>query len=85
MACILDILEDKDNVEYLRFFESFASLWRIKYTAEYFSNLIITDSHAPNKFRVNCVLQQFSKFYDTYSINEKDNMYLNHECRLLIW
>jgi putative endopeptidase len=37
------------------------------------------------KFRVNAVLAQFQKFYDTYGINENDGMYIKPKYRLGIW
>ena len=41
--------------------------------------------NSPNKFRVNAVLPQFQKFYDTYGITENDGMYVKPEDRLGIW
>lgn len=85
MSCILDILSTMDNPNYKAFFESYAVTWRQITTKEYAKYVLLLDEHSPNKFRVNAVLAQFQKFYDTYGISENDGMYINPEYRLGIW
>ncbi|MBW6411715.1 M13-type metalloendopeptidase [Clostridium weizhouense] len=85
MTCMLDILDTIKNPDYDAFFRSFATTWRNIATKEYKELLLKTDSHSPNNIRVNTVLQQFEKFYETYNITEKDGMYVKLEDRLSIW
>jgi len=85
VSCILDILNTMDKPDYKAFFESYATTWRQITTKEYAEYSLRLDVHSPNKFRVNTVLPQFQKFYDTYGITEKDGMYVKPEDRLSIW
>lgn len=85
MSCLLDLLSTMDNPNYKEFFESYAVTWRQITTKEYGKYVLLLDEHSPNKFRVNAVLAQFQKFYDTYGISENDGMYINPEYRLGIW
>lgn len=47
--------------------------------------LTLQDTHAPNKFRVNQVLKNFEKFYETYDVQPGDKMYLAPEERVIVW
>ena len=85
MSCLLDILSTMDEPNYKAFFESYAVTWRQITTKEYAKYVLLLDEHSPNKFRVNAVLAQFQKFYDTYGISENDGMYITPEYRLGIW
>jgi putative endopeptidase len=85
VSCLLDILDKMDKPNYKTFFESYATTWRQITTKEYAEYVLILDDHSPNKFRVDAVLPQFQKFYDTYGITEKDGMYVKPEDRLGIW
>ncbi|OVE66418.1 endothelin-converting protein [Clostridium diolis] len=76
VSCLLDILGEMNNANYKAFFESYAVTWRQITTKEYATYALIIDVHSPNKVRVNAVLPQFQKFYDTYGITEKDGMYV---------
>lgn len=85
VSCILDILSTIDKPDYKAFFESYATTWRQLTTQEYTVYALALDEHSPNKIRVNAVLPQFEKFYETYGITEKDRMYVKPEDRLEIW
>lgn len=85
MSCLLDILSTMNNPNYKAFFESYAVTWRQITTKEYAEYVLLLDKHSPNKYRVNAVLAQFQKFYDTYGISENDGMYISPEYRLGIW
>ena len=85
VSCLLDILGTMDNPDYKAFFQSYAVTWRQITTKEYAEYALRVDVHSPNKFRVNGVLPQFQKFYDTYGITEKDGMYVKPEDRVGIW
>lgn len=85
MSCLLDILSTMNNPNYKTFFESYAVTWRQITTKEYAEYVLLLDEHSPNKYRVDAVLAQFQKFYDTYGISENDGMYISPEYRLGIW
>lgn len=85
MSSLLDILNKMDKPDYKSFFESYAVTWRQITTEEYAEYALKIDVHSPNKIRVNAVLSQFQKFYDTYGITEKDGMYVKPEDRVGIW
>jgi len=85
VSCLLDILGTMDKPDYKAFFQSYATTWRQITTKEYAEYVLNLDVHSPNKFRVNGVLPQFQKFYDTYGITEKDGMYVKPTDRIGIW
>ncbi len=85
VSCLLDILGEMSNANYKAFFESYAVTWRQITTKEYATYALVIDVHSPNKVRVNAVLPQFQKFYDTYGITEKDGMYVKPGDRIGIW
>jgi putative endopeptidase len=85
MACVLDILSQMKNPDYKAFFESNAAMWREIDTKEYGDYLLQNNTHSPNAVRVNTVLAQFDKFYETYGIKENDKLYVKPENRLKIW
>ena len=85
VSCLVDILSTMKNPNYKAFFESYAVTWRQISTKEYDEYVLLLDDHSPNKFRVNAVLAQLQKFYDTYGISENDGMYISPKYRLGIW
>jgi len=85
IACILDIADDISDADYKALFESFATVWRFTGTRQIYQMLATQDVHAPNKFRVNRVLQNFPELYETYGIQPGDAMYLAPEYRVTIW
>lgn len=85
MACILDIAADIPDVDYKALFESYAAIWRFTGTEQIYQMLATQDVHAPNKYRVNRVLQNFEEFYKTYDIQPGDAMYLAPEERVTVW
>ncbi|MEO8933246.1 MAG: M13 family metallopeptidase [Xanthomarina sp.] len=68
-----------------RFFMSWATVWRTKYTEDALRNQIKTDTHAPGMYRAVMPLQNIDSFYDAFDIVEDDNMYLAPEDRVKIW
>lgn len=85
MSCLLDILETMPNADYKEFFENYAIGYRCARSPEYEEQMLKWDTHAPYKYRVNAVLSQYEKFYETYGIKEGDKMYVKPEDRLKIW
>lgn len=85
VACLLDILETMPNANYKEFFESYATGYRCARYSSYEEQMLKWDTHSPYKYRVNAVLSQYEKFYETYGIKEDDKMYVKPEDRLKIW
>lgn len=84
MACVLDIV-GKENEKRKELFCSYAATWRTKTTDAYLKLQMVTDSHAPDKIRVNRVLANFDAFTEFYGIQEGDGMYIPPEERIQIW
>lgn len=85
VACITDIVGQQENPNYELLFSSIARAWRFTGDREYRTMLQQMDVHAPEKLRVNRVLQSIDEFYDTFDIQPGDNMYLAPEERVAIW
>ena len=86
MSCILDLLAQSENTDYKLFFESYAKAYRCVKTKEGYEESLEDDEHSPDKVRVNIVLAQFQKFYDTYGIGPDDHMYVNPDYRIVpLW
>ncbi|MBR5152107.1 MAG: M13 family metallopeptidase [Clostridia bacterium] len=84
MTCILDIAgEENPNLEEL--FAGYAATWRAKTTPAYLQKQIMTDSHAPDKVRVNRVLSNFDAFQNYYRLRWGDGMFLPKKERISIW
>jgi putative endopeptidase len=84
MTCIVSILGD-DAVSLDEAFGQMAYTWASEDTASYMMYLLNTDTHSPNKVRVNAVLSSCDAFYKIYDINEGDKMYVAPENRVGIW
>ena len=84
MACVLDIA-GKENPRLGELFSSYARAWRTKTSDSYLKLQLMTDSHAPDKVRVNRVLANFDVFADYYGMTEGDGMYIPPEERIRIW
>ena len=86
MSCILDLLGESENTDYKLFFESYARAYKCVKTKEEYEASLESDEHSPDKVRVNIVLAQFQKFYDTYGIGPDDHMYVNPDYRIIpLW
>ena len=84
MACILDVVGE-GNRRLGDVFEGYAAIWRIKAAENYVKMMMTTDTHSPDKIRVNRVLSNFDEFLNYYEIKEGDGMYLPREERVQIW
>lgn len=66
-------------------YSSFADFWKSQETEEYTKLLLLSDSHSPNKYRVNAVLSLIDKFYDVYNIYPWNDMYIFNRDRVSVW
>lgn len=84
MTCITSILgEDTKGLQ--KAFSQLAYIWASEETVAYQMYLLSNDTHAPNKVRVNAVLSASDAFYEAYTIEETDGMYVAPENRVGIW
>ena len=69
-----------------RFFLSFAQTWRESDTNEFLRTQALTDSHSPNRFRVNGVVFNVHEFYKAFpSVKPVDKLYRPESERPGIW
>ncbi len=68
-----------------RFFLGYAFAWMMNQRDESLANRIMTDVHAPYKFRVNGVVSNLIPFYETFHVEKGDAMYRADSVRVKIW
>ena len=68
-----------------RFFLSFAIARKSKYKDELMRQIVLTDPHSPDQFRVNGPLENFTPFYKSFHIQKGDKMYISEAERIKIW
>jgi putative endopeptidase len=89
VTCITSILGDGTTAESAcALDEAFGQMtydWASEDTVSYMMYLLNTDTHSPNKIRVNAVLSSCDAFYKIYDIKESDKMYVAPEDRVGIW
>ena len=73
------------NDEMILMYKSFAGMWLSKYKDNYIKLLINSDTHSPDKVRVNATLSSCDEFYKTYDIKKSDKMYVSKNDRVGIW
>lgn len=84
MTCITSILGENTK-DLQEAFSQLAYIWASEETVAYQMYLLNNDTHAPNKVRVNAVLSASDAFYEAYTIEETDGMYVAPENRVGIW
>lgn len=86
LSASLEALQAVEKTNDLKpFFEQYAKMWRMKASPEYQQLMLTRDTHAPAELRVNMQLKNLDAFYETYDVNEKDQMYLPKDKRVSIW
>ena len=68
-----------------RFFMGYALSWLGQIRDESLRNRLMTDEHAPAKYRVNGPFVNVDEFYKTFGINPGDKMYRTDSLRVKIW
>ncbi len=72
--------------DFQRFFISYATIWRENIRPEALRNRIMSDVHAPNSLRVNCVVFNMPEFYSAFpDITEGNRLYRPPDQRPEIW
>jgi len=68
-----------------RFFLGFAQSWRRKSTEESIRQLLVSDPHAPEQFRVNGAVRNVDAWYDAFGVKAPEKLRLAPERRVRIW
>jgi putative endopeptidase len=68
-----------------RLFIGFARMWRHKYRDAHLRNLLLTDPHAPARYRTNGALRNVPAFYEAFAVTTGDALYLPPGERVRIW
>jgi putative endopeptidase len=68
-----------------RVFLGYGQVWRNKYRDEALRQQIMTDPHAPSKYRANGSVRNVPEFYEAFDVKEGDGLYLPPEERVKIW
>jgi putative endopeptidase len=68
-----------------RVFLGYGQIWRHKYRDEALRQLIMTDPHAPSKYRANGAVRNVPEFYEAFDVKEGNALYLPPEERVKIW
>ncbi|HEY5132060.1 MAG TPA: M13 family metallopeptidase [Candidatus Krumholzibacteriaceae bacterium] len=68
-----------------RFFLGYALSWMIQIRSEQLASQVLTDVHAPAKFRVNGPLPNVPGFYEAFGVKPIDKLYLPDSMRVHLW
>ncbi len=68
-----------------RFFIGYAQSWLNKSREESLRNLVATNPHSPEHFRVNGIVRNIPEFYKAFNVKPGDSLYLAPEQRVKIW
>jgi putative endopeptidase len=68
-----------------RYFLAFAYSWMFQRTDEALARQIMSDVHAPSRFRVNGPLSNIKEFYEAFNIQPADAMYRADSLKVVIW
>ncbi len=68
-----------------RFFMGYALSWLYEIRPELLKNRLMTDVHAPAKYRVNGPFSDIDEFYKTFDVVPGDKMFIADSLRVKIW
>ncbi len=68
-----------------RFFLGFAQVWRGSLRDEFMKQMIMTNPHSPNKYRVLGTLPNMPEFYQAFGLKESSKMYRPAGQRAKVW
>lgn len=68
-----------------RVFLGWAQVWRGKYRDDRMRQQLVTDPHAPPKYRVQVPVKNIDAFYEAFGVKPGDAMYLAPADRVRIW
>lgn len=85
LSCITEIVSGLENPDFEGFFKTVAKCWANTAARASYEHFSQTDTHSPDKLRVNRTLSNIDEFYKTFGITEEDGMYVAPEDRVKIW
>jgi predicted metalloendopeptidase len=68
-----------------RFFIGWSQIWRRKYRDAEMVQRLLTDPHAPSRYRANGPVSNLDEFYEAFGIKEGDSLYKPAAERIRIW
>jgi putative endopeptidase len=68
-----------------RFFLSFGQIWRSKQREDAARQRVVSDSHSPDRFRVNGTIRNVDGWYSAFDIKPGDPLYIAPGDRVHIW
>jgi putative endopeptidase len=68
-----------------RVFLGWAQVWRGKYRDDRMRQQLVSDPHAPPKYRVQVPVKNIDAFYEAFGVKAGDGMYLAPDDRVRIW
>lgn len=68
-----------------RFFLAWAQIWRVNGTEQFFNQQVLTDPHAPGRFRTNGPLMNMPQFYEAFGCKPGDQMVKPAGEQIKIW
>jgi putative endopeptidase len=68
-----------------RFYFGWGQIWRAKERDDALRQQVLTNPHAPERYRANGPLRNIPEFYSTFEVKEGDKMFLAPERRAKIW
>lgn len=68
-----------------RLFIGWGQIWRRKYREDELRRRLLTDPHAPSRYRVNGVLSNMPEFYEAFGVQSGDSMWRSEQERVKIW
>ncbi len=68
-----------------RFFLAYGYAWMVNTNKEALAQQVMTDVHAPAKYRVNGPLSNIPEFYKTFNVKPNNKMYQADSLRVVIW
>ena len=91
ISVTLRLAAKESNFDYGKYFNAYSNSMGSVISEALLENMVYggqsgqQDSHPLSVFRVNGVVSQFAKFYETYGIKDGDHMYVAEANRLNIW
>ncbi len=68
-----------------RFFIGWGQIWRRKYRDAEMVRRLLTDPHSPSRYRANGPPRNMDTFYESFDVQEGDEMYRPPDQRIRIW
>ena len=85
MAVTLEIMHTLKNPDFEAYFLNWARIWCMKAKKGFTKILLTMDVHSPSEVRANMQPRNFSEWYETFSVQPSDKMFIPEDKRIIIW